>query len=111
VVGRIQHEEKEQATEESAPPEGYRRRHKVILFSTEILKSRQAADATLLSVSERCFAGPCSSGPLPAHRLFDQSDDDHQDTPSDPTGCDLTDDRADVEASSAGSSRFRSAAD
>jgi len=57
------------------------------------------------------FSAACSSSLLTAHYLLDQSYDDHQDTASDPGGCNLTDDRTDVEACSAGSRRFRSPAD
>jgi hypothetical protein len=39
---------------------------------------------------------------LTSHGLLDQPDDHHQDTPSDPTGSDLADNRPDIEASRAG---------
>ena len=56
------------------------------------------------------FAG-CSSGLLPAHCLFDQSNDHHQDASSDTAGEDLTDNRANIEAARSTQVSSRSAAD
>src|SRR5437763_1746583 len=48
----------------------------------------------------------CSGG-SPAHRLFNQPNDDHHDTPADSAGSDLTNNRADIKVTrpSGGGSR------
>jgi len=79
--------------------------------SAAILRVWQAAEASLPAGYERCFAPACSSGPLTAHYLFDQSDDHHQDTAADPAGYNLTDDGADIEAACPGGGGFGSATD
>ena len=53
----------------------------------------------------------CSSGPLPAHCLFDQPDDHHQDASSNTARSDLTDNRANIEATRSSQVGPRSAAD
>jgi len=51
----------------------------------------------------------CLGGLSTAHGLFDQSHDHHQDAAADPAGSDLTDNRADIKATSPRSGSFRSA--
>src|ERR1700761_1406745 len=58
--------------------------------------------------SYNCFRTPARSDrPLPAHRLFDQTDDHHQDAAAGSAGNDLPENRADIEATSPGCGSFR----